>query len=47
MRFHAAQIGGFQNSPICVWSAVRVDPVAAPRRNWFQVRAPPALTAGL
>ena len=30
MRFHAVQIGGFQNSPICVWSAVRVEPVAAP-----------------
>ena len=31
IRFHAAQIGGFQNSPICVWSGVRVEPCAAPR----------------
>ena len=29
--FHVAQIGGFQNCPICVWSGVRVEPCAAPR----------------
>src|SRR3954452_12167649 len=31
MRFQVAQIGGFQNSPICVWSGVRVEPCATPR----------------
>ena len=31
MRFQAAQIGGFQNRPIWVWSVVRVEPWAAPR----------------
>ena len=30
MRFQAAQIGGFQNRPICVWSGVRVEPSAEP-----------------
>jgi hypothetical protein len=28
--FQVAQIGGFQNRPIWVWSGVRVEPVAAP-----------------
>src|SRR4051794_41978782 len=28
--FHVAQIGGFQNRPICVWSGVLVAPPAIP-----------------
>src|SRR4051794_21978807 len=28
--FHVAQIGGFQNRPICVWSGVLVEPPAIP-----------------
>src|SRR3954465_4597948 len=30
MRFQVAQIAGFQKRPISVWSAVRVEPDAAP-----------------
>ena len=31
MRFQVAQIGGFQKSPICVWSSVRVEFVCGGR----------------
>ena len=32
IRFQVAQIGGFQNRPICVWSGVRVEPVRCAER---------------